>query len=235
LNLEVTEYKPEFNKILCATHQTEQNPAWHELYKHLLGVAKLTSEWGRNSKEQNLLRIIAILHDLGKYQTDFQEYLKASYVGQSHHSVPHAVWGAYAAYSRFESVEAAFVIDGHHGGIPDKSTLAQQHFERFKNPETQEDGMKKMMSLLDICFHETDLKVEPVSYMEQPQLMDVRIRFLFSCLVDADWLDSESHLNLNWLNTGESTTGSSISNNYWGNWKDTSKSLRERRKGRKSI
>lgn len=192
LSSEVAEYKPQCN-IFYAHTPTEQNPAWHELYKHLLGVAKLTSEWGRNSEEQNLLRIIAILHDLGKYQRDFQEYLKASYEGQSHCSVPHAVWGAYAAYKCFESMEAAFVIDGHHAGIPDKSTLAQQHFERFKNPETQEDGKKKMISLLDICVHETDLKVESISHMEQPQLMDVRIRFLFSCLVDADWLHSESH------------------------------------------
>lgn len=181
------------SSIFYAHTPSDQNPSWHRLYIHLLGVAKLASEWGRNSKEQDLLRFIAILHDLGKYQIDFQDYLKASNEGQSHRSVPHAVWGAYAAYSRFESVEAAFVIDGHHAGIPDKSTLAQQHFERFKNPETQEGDTKKMMSLLDACIRETGLKVEPVNYAEQPQLMDIRIRFLFSCLVDADWLHSESH------------------------------------------
>jgi CRISPR-associated helicase Cas3/CRISPR-associated endonuclease Cas3-HD len=179
--------------IFYAHTPTTQNPTWHELYRHLLGVAQIASEWGRDSKEQDILQIIAILHDLGKYQIDFQDYLKATNEGQWHRSVPHAVWGAYAAYSRFTSEEAAFVIDGHHAGIPDKSTLAQQHFERFKNPETQEADTEKTMSLLDTCISETGLKVKSVGCPEQPQFMDIRIRFLFSCLVDADWLHSESH------------------------------------------
>jgi len=181
------------SRVFYAHTPTNENSAWHKLCTHLLGVAEIASKWGRNPQEQRFLRFTAILHDLGKYQIEFQDYLKASNEGQNHRSVPHAVWGAYAAYSRFESVEAAFSIDGHHAGIPDKSTLAQQHFERFKNLETQEGDRGKMTLLLDTCIRETGLVVEPVGFTEQLQLMDIRIRFFFSCLVDADWLHSESH------------------------------------------
>jgi CRISPR-associated endonuclease/helicase Cas3 len=62
-----------------------------------------------------------LLHDLGKYRKEFQEYL----LGQRRRSnqTNHAVYGSAAAIHQFGDDASAFAIAGHHAGLHDLSML----------------------------------------------------------------------------------------------------------------
>jgi CRISPR-associated endonuclease/helicase Cas3 len=87
----------------------------HLLSKHLLGTAIMSSLLAWKEDYRSIFYLTGLLHDLGKYQDAFQEYIRN---GGKRGSVPHASWGA--GYARCKGLlETSFAIDGHHKGIPD--------------------------------------------------------------------------------------------------------------------
>jgi len=165
---------------------------WHRLLAHLVKTGKRARSAARNSQEARLLYFTGLLHDLGKYQNAFQSYLHASHDGTRHDRVPHAMLGAKTAYD-LGVTEAAFAIAGHHMGIPNRSDLSSRYFpgliELPEDPATLQarleiDLRRELKTLLPGHAGEAD-----------PFIFDTRVRFLFSCLVDADWLDSERHFD----------------------------------------
>jgi len=160
----------------------------HELADHLKKVSQIMEGFVDGQQFKNIFRITGLTHDIGKYQPAFQRYLIE---GGRRGSVPHASWGAAIAV-QYNQVEAAFAIDGHHKGIPNKADLIVSVSEFKKNDHL-------IHSLKPICFKETD--VQETDFKNENQVFqeiterEVFIRFLFSALTDADWLDTESHFN----------------------------------------
>jgi len=160
----------------------------HNLRDHLLGVADIMATFTDKMIYNQIFRITGLLHDFGKYQLEFQKYLVR---GGMRGSVPHASWGA--AYCRIlKQQEAAFAIDGHHKGLPDRAEL-QTDINGFKNKE-KEIELKKILSqyLSDNGITENDLVYNQTLGLIDSE-RELFIRYLFSALTDADWLDTEKH------------------------------------------
>jgi CRISPR-associated endonuclease/helicase Cas3 len=94
----------------------------HSLQKHLGGVGALAESFAKrsNSELSEAARWAGLLHDLGKYRDEFQQYLRAEREGST--ETHHAVYGAALAYSR-SWLGPAFAIAGHHAGLHDTNDL----------------------------------------------------------------------------------------------------------------
>jgi len=169
-------------------HSQNNEGSLHSLSSHLAGVAEKMVSFTDNPVYKNIFKITGLLHDFGKYQPAFQKYLVE---GGRRGSVPHANLGA-AFAKKYRQIEAAFTIDGHHKGLPDKADL-QDDCAEFKEPDHILYATIKDVFLKDIQLQENDLEYKPLNV--SPAERELFIRYLFSALTDADWLDTEKHFN----------------------------------------
>lgn len=162
----------------------------HPLNVHLSEVATLMEGFVSRAQYKSIFKITGLLHDIGKYQPDFQIYLRE---GGSRGSVPHAAWGA-AFSKKYNQIEAAFAIDGHHKGLPDKGDLISAIGE-FDEPN------HSLFTSIKEAFHtENSVKEDELQYCDTELRgtdRELFVRMLFSALTDADWLDTERHFNEN--------------------------------------
>jgi CRISPR-associated endonuclease/helicase Cas3 len=167
-------------------HSENESGEKHILKKHLCKTADIASSFSDNNEYKKVFRLAGLLHDFGKYQPEFQRYLVE---GGKRGSVPHAALGA--GFARIlRQLEISLVIDGHHKGLPDPS--------KWKN-DTQEFFCKQNTDFSNIMA--TFLKDTGLDDKEQetnlrkfaPLERELFIRYLFSALTDADWLDTEAH------------------------------------------
>lgn len=156
------------------------------LESHLKNVAEVAASFGNNDTVKFLFNIAGMLHDFGKYQPEFQKYLIE---GGRRGSVPHAVWGA--GYARILGMnEIPYAIDGHHKGLPNKSDLNLKTKKFIKKDEAEFDSVIESFKK-DTAFSENDTKSLSLAYSD-PLQKELFIRYLFSALIDADWLDTEA-------------------------------------------
>jgi CRISPR-associated endonuclease/helicase Cas3 len=161
----------------------------HNLANHLYETARIAESFVKNDEYQRIFRYAGLLHDLGKYQPDFQQYLLE---GGKRGSVPHAAWGA--GYARIlRQLEISFVIDGHHKGLPNPDRWRNDTQEFIKNQNTDFPKTKDAF-LKDIAIDINELDQKTTAFSTSFD-RDLFIRFLFSALTDADWLDTEAHFN----------------------------------------
>jgi CRISPR-associated endonuclease/helicase Cas3 len=136
-----------------------------------------------------------LLHDLGKYQDGFQQMIRTG-VGRCPHSI-HGAAVAHAGQDGAKGLRAAHIalaIAGHHAGMPDKVGDGSSLQERVKTAS----GVA--IQLIERAMGDSS-EVRRLLESPAPRLEDLRERFdlftrmLFSCLVDADRLDSATGLN----------------------------------------
>lgn len=170
---------------------------WQLLKEHLDEVARLTEERAGKFGAGKLGRIIGLSHDLGKYSKAFQKRLEGS-PGK----VDHATAGAQEVHRLFGKKigrALAFTIAGHHGGLPDGNKGAIRNL-----PERLENRI-----LPDYQAFASEIVIPSLSgkdFVTMPSAKDTTmsafsfsfcIRMLYSCLVDADFLDTERFMNVN--------------------------------------
>ena len=193
-------------------HLDEETGREQLLRDHLTGVAELAGRFAAAFGEEAMGRLLGLYHDIGKYSKEFQEYLRADEEenkrrrGRIDHSTAGAQeivklgqgtgQGKSSRLSKGMAHVMAFCIAGHHGGIPNQGTPAN----------TEEEGTLlgrlKRRNLPDYrAYHEAKLEdVLPASrLLEQvaraPFSAMLYTRMLFSCLVDADFLDTEDFMS----------------------------------------
>ncbi|MDP3179337.1 MAG: CRISPR-associated endonuclease Cas3'', partial [Spirochaetaceae bacterium] len=106
----------------------------HSLEDHIAGVAALAEEFAACFGNGDWGRLAGQWHDLGKYKSAFQDYIRASSGyeeneagGQKPGKVDHSVVGALYAKSHFSDYSPdiarvlGYLIAGHHTGLPDWS------------------------------------------------------------------------------------------------------------------
>lgn len=122
----------------CKGHP-QPDDRWQLLAMHLREVARLAEYFAKEAvsglpgadddclKEQQCFvaaaRHAGLLHDIGKYQAGFQDYLRAVARGLPHRKVPHAPTGAAKAISALGAIAHGFVPAGHHQGLPTPQVL----------------------------------------------------------------------------------------------------------------
>ena len=156
-------------------------------------------------------RLLAQLHDAGKAQTAFQRYI----LGKSDQKAPHSAAGALLATQLLPSLPKghplkrtriaqllAYAISGHHRGLYDYGELEN----KLKNIDTKdrckkvEGTLSELMSEVQNWVKEHGAKTEAylrklASRVEGEEQAQALIRLLFSCLVDADFLDTEAFMD----------------------------------------
>jgi len=177
----------------------EPPDGWQPLEDHLQAVAHLASvraaafgasEWGRAA---------GLWHDLGKYSGAFQRYLRAA-GGAAHEAelrgrVDHSSAGAQHAVAHLPVLGhlLAFALAGHHSGLLD----------------SQSDG-PSLLARLTKQIEPWDAAPGELTDLPQPALpphlrralaghdgfsLQFFVRMVFSCLVDADFLDTEAFMS----------------------------------------
>ncbi|MEJ5265312.1 MAG: CRISPR-associated helicase Cas3' [Bacteroidales bacterium] len=169
-------------------HSANDQGEFHLLKTHLKEVSTIMQKYSIKDEYKKLFEITGLLHDVGKYQPNFQQYLLN---GGKKGSVPHASLGA-AMAKEAKIYEAAFAIDGHHKGLPDFADLKDDIADFFEALSPVFEEAKKSF-FNDIEIKTKDIIFEPFEL--SPLERDVLIRYLFSALTDADWLDTEKHFD----------------------------------------
>ncbi len=161
---------------------------WHDLRDHLLSVATMAQCFGAKFGAASLCRALGLAHDLAKADPRFQDYLKACYQGLTAKSVPHAAPSAAAVYSSLGTLTIPIV--GHHTGLQDKQSV-RQRLEEADSASTQ-----AAMSFGQQFEFPNRTEIEALSKsLNTPLASEFFLRMVFSCLVDADFLDTEAHFN----------------------------------------
>lgn len=189
-------------------HILRENPEVKQLLKeHLNKVAEYAIRFAKNALSiapYDTIEIInwkkqfydtalhaGMLHDLGKYRLEFQEYLH----GKMNRSkeTNHAVYGAAAAWQYFGDAATAFATSGHHAGLYNCADL-----DTLINGGKYE-AAKRYPFLLALTQSDEELGTIPIfnpisvddNDDEDKRRYELMSRVLFSIIVDADRLDAE--------------------------------------------
>ena len=156
--------------------------------EHLNGTAERCALFAAPFGAEALGRLAGLSHDLGKYSMEFQRRLAGG------PKVDHATAGAFACW-RMGQPLAAFAAAGHHGGLPDGGTQgdspdAGTFWGRMKRAER---------GMLPDCSPWTEEialpSPAPPPCGAEPLSLMFFTRMLFSCLTDADFLDTEAFMD----------------------------------------
>lgn len=179
-------------------HSQNQACKWHPLAEHLSAVASITQNFCIDATWNAEAFLAGLLHDLGKYADRFQQRLH----GEAH-GLDHWSQGASLALTEFKSVAAALAIQGHHLGLQrgDTESLRRLVPANLANSVipglTLSDGDLERLKLRAIKDGLAFTKPEAPLFKNWHQVVATMldVRMLFSCLVDADFLDTEAHFN----------------------------------------
>lgn len=157
------------------------------LKEHSFGVANLVSKFASEFDCGDIATIMALLHDKGKEQVEWQKYIQGitGYNKNYAHiktGPNHSYVGAVIAQKQYPKIAPLIAqpIAGHHRGLYDYCDYIE---------ETK-------------CNIPQDVTIdEPIPY-QMPRFVKLErfdlhhiVRMLFSCLVDADSLDTEAFMN----------------------------------------
>ena len=168
---------------------------WQLLKEHLYEVARLAQERAAKFGAGKLGFIIGLAHDIGKYSAQFQRRLE-----KASGKVDHSTAGAQVLRVRFgEKIgqALAFTVAGHHGGLPDGHPGSEQNLlTRLKKQDLP--NYQAFAVEIDIPqLQREDLLQLPAARCPDMGAFSFSfcIRMLYSCLVDADFLDTERFMN----------------------------------------
>ncbi len=174
----------------------------HVLEEHLNAVAKKAQDFANDFGSGDWAYLAGLWHDIGKYSAEFQRRIKSisGYDPAAHLEGPvgrvdHSTAGALHAAEQINlhGRILAYLIAGHHAGLPD-----------WHSGET--GGASLSIRLHDRKHLERALSQEiPTAILSQDKPVSAPIgksegfalwvRLLFSCLVDADFLDTEAFMD----------------------------------------
>lgn len=169
---------------------------WQLLKEHLCNVAFLAGTFAGAFGMKSEAEVCGLLHDLGKYARRFQQRLH----NNSIHGINH--WAAGAVYAgSMKQPLIAFAIDGHHTGMPPLNGDGglKQTARRNDTPNEWAEWTGCAESTMDLVNRAAadgiifpNLPSRPV---QDRFVAAFGSRMLFSCLVDADFLDTEAHFD----------------------------------------
>ncbi len=166
----------------------------HSLKEHLLKTAERAGEFAAVFGFRHWGSLAGLWHDLGKYSKAFQKKLEAVAGDEAHLEakvrLDHSTAAGLHAVERFGVAGRllAYLAAGHHAGLPDweadrtgQAALSQRLVNRELLETAKAGGIPA--EILDQPFPN-----------EKPTGRDSAfwLRMLFSCVVDADFLDTES-------------------------------------------
>ncbi|MGN0351075.1 MAG: CRISPR-associated helicase Cas3' [Roseburia sp.] len=187
-------------KILYKAHINENTGEIQTVKEHSENTANLCRKFAIPVLE-DFMYTIGLLHDVGKFKEDFQRRINKENI-----RVEHSTCGALVAkelYPNAIGLMMEYCIAGHHSGIPDGGykndtsdmpTLCgrlKRYFDDFSAYKEQlqipQINQKKILDfLMEDCGRNTEILIDKFSFLT---------RYGFSCLVDADSIDTARFCN----------------------------------------
>lgn len=173
---------------------------WQALEAHLRGVSERAARFASAFGSGEWGRLAGLWHDLGKYSGAFQEYLRAATSPDAHEAertarIDHSSAGAQHAVSSFGWMGhlLAFPIAGHHSGLLDA----------LGEGACLEARLRKELDPWSSAPPDLRARPRPDPPKELRDALGTKdgfriaffVRMLFSCLVDADFLDTEEFMD----------------------------------------
>lgn len=166
----------------------------HLLRDHLFGTAQRAADFASFFGFREWGRLCGLWHDLGKYSEAFQEKIRSSTGEEAHieagRRVDHSTAGGLYAVQRFGIAGRllAYIAAGHHAGLPD-----------WEADITGRAALSRRLLKKELLIAALTAEV-PAEILEQPFPTERPVgldpafwlRMLFSCTVDADFLDTEN-------------------------------------------
>lgn len=168
----------------------DENGKYQTVKEHIENVAKLSGEFAKDFGAENTAYVCGMLHDIGKCSREFQDRLL-----NNGPKVDHSTAGAIEVeklYGKLFKIILGYIICGHHSGL--------------MNYGSEESGLKsrfnKKIPAYEFEVKNINIDVKQLR-MELPKVLTkykgfsigFYIRMLYSCLVDADFLDTEEFMN----------------------------------------
>lgn len=177
----------------------------HLLSKHLDDTVRLAEIYAAKFHSGEWGKIAGLAHDAGKGRLLWQKYirLKSGFFDEEAHlegkpgKIPHAIHGAKMIEELFGKGVGrvlAYCIAGHHTGLPDWSGAEGAGQASLQFQETQ---VKDLKDIDVFIFRKVQSAKPPSLPWKFARNLDLSlwIRMLYSSLVDADFLDTESYMN----------------------------------------
>lgn len=176
-------------------HSLKDRPCdeWQLIETHLKQVAEKAGTFARDFKAEDWAYLAGLWHDIGKYSEDFQKRINAGADINAHiensKRPDHSTAGAKHAFKALGEIGKilAYAIAGHHAGLPngkanEESCLMKRLDKKVPDHSVYPDEILKIRQL------NSPFKLQKSRCGFQ---MSFFIRMLYSCLVDADFLDTE--------------------------------------------
>lgn len=178
----------------------------HLLADHLRSVGRLAADFASTFDASDWAMLAGLWHDFGKYREGFQRYIRQTHDPDAH--IEQRVAGRDKTHSTAGALHAiktlgpqfgrplAFLIAGHHAGLPDLHP-ADGAGTSLKARLESEDGRREY----DEALRKTIPPDVRAGDMPEARVLGAEdgfalwLRLLFSCLVDADFLDTEAYFD----------------------------------------
>ncbi|WP_165034682.1 CRISPR-associated helicase Cas3' [Candidatus Protofrankia californiensis] len=168
----------------------------HLLVDHLVGTGDLAARFASAFGAGELGRFLGLAHDVGKASCLWQEGLLAAEatggrVKVNGRSVDHKSMGVWLAEQRRAGL-LGLALHGHHGGLSSPSAMTAAMGRLNKEVRQSWAEVEAALApLLPGLFDGPAVKLPAAVASESDA--EILVRLLFSCLVDADALDTEAH------------------------------------------
>lgn len=175
-------------------HSLPDRPSdeWEPLEEHLQRVADQAGDFAAAFDARDWGRLAGLWHDLGKFLPEFQERLRGLPI-----HVDHSGPGAVAALSRGNhAIGLALAIAGHHAGLANLSSQGETAITPLLERLSENaNAWRRLQEIVPLAIFPQELPAPPpvlsARNSNEKRRLEFWVRFLFSALVDADYLQTE--------------------------------------------
>lgn len=169
---------------------------WQTLCAHLTAVSSRAARLAEALGLPLAAALAGRAHDLGKHDPRFQAYIRGKGASVDHSTAGGAALCAMAGMpgERIAAEVLAYCILGHHAGLPDRlgdGRSLEARCEAFDHGRLDPAWREEITFDLAGIWEELRGRVSPDDTRRDFDL-SVAVRMLFSCLVEADFRDTEA-------------------------------------------
>lgn len=174
-------------KICAHSLPGKREDAWESLGDHLAAVRKRAAQFGSAFGFEHVTGLAGLWHDLGKLSPEFQAYIRQQRTSGGDHSTAGArlAWTSYEKLPLLRTALAA-VIAAHHAGLANGEDLRRRMDSAGEAPHGWREVVGEIPPNTALAPTQKPKPGGVAGFGES-----FWTRMLFSCLVDADYLETE--------------------------------------------